>query len=178
MHFITNGYRTLFKEQLNRSKATCSFNETFAFSVVHVTVDSFHWSMGRNVSQFWILRNRTLLIYFYFVLKCLAYIHYYFIGFYNIFVTSLLLHSFLFDHGQLHFIVGLMSFFYCKVISYKWLLFYIYFVSLWTCCVMYYARLSLCLHFCLFGLFLCLSGCLLMLQLIKTAQYSINIYVT
>ena len=25
MHFITNGYRTLFKDQLDRSKATCSF---------------------------------------------------------------------------------------------------------------------------------------------------------
>ena len=27
MHFITNGYRTLFKNQLDRSKATCSFNK-------------------------------------------------------------------------------------------------------------------------------------------------------
>ena len=27
MHFITNGYRTLFKDQLNPSKAMCSFQD-------------------------------------------------------------------------------------------------------------------------------------------------------
>ena len=37
--FITNGYRTLFKDQLDRSKATCSFNTDFIASLILCT----HW---------------------------------------------------------------------------------------------------------------------------------------
>ena len=38
MHFITNGYKTLFKDKLDRSKATCSFkiNQAFVYSKTEV----------------------------------------------------------------------------------------------------------------------------------------------
>ena len=48
MHFITNGYKRFFKDQLDRSKATCSFKYTNIINVLSSQdVDSYAmWYSG------------------------------------------------------------------------------------------------------------------------------------